>query len=101
MDKEKIVGIKMGQKIEEKFNIPGMLEEGKPVEISMKDIVEKIPEYSKGNGHDPLRDRSKGGERIGYLPYKYNLEKRHKNENNKNSAIDSLIFKDFKDKNKK
>lgn len=90
----KIVGKKIGKKIEEVFDIEKKLKSSDKVVIKISEIKQKIPEYSSGNGHSCLRDGSRGGKDIGYLNHKYNLKKFHKNLSNKNSRLETLEFRE-------
>ncbi|TLD87613.1 hypothetical protein [Helicobacter sp. MIT 03-1616] len=92
-EKPKIVGKKIGQKIEQAFpkKFKNLNEYGTSFEIPIRGIQEKVPGYSAGNGHSPLRDRTRKGKKIGYLCDKYQVEKIHENDN-PNSKIISLKF---------
>lgn len=95
MEQEKleIVGKKIGQAIEQAFaeKFEALKKNGTPFEISIQEIQEKIPDYSAGNGHSALRDRTQGGTKIGYLCYKYQVKKNYKNGNPKSKLL-SLVF---------
>lgn len=86
LENKKIVGKKMGKKIEEIFELD-KLKKGEKKHITMKEIRKAIPKYPQKNGHPHLRDGSKGGQQIGYLVYKYGIVKHNKYPNNKNSEI--------------
>lgn len=92
-EKPKIVGKKIGQKIEQAFpkEFKNLNEHGTSFEISIQEIQEKVSEYSAGNGHSALRDRTRGGKQIGYLCDKYQVEKIRENDS-PNSKIRSLKF---------
>ena len=66
-------------------------EHGTSFEISIQEIQEEVSEYSAGNGHSALRDRTRGGKQIGHLCYKYQVEKIRENDS-LNSKIASLKF---------
>lgn len=91
----KIVGRKIGEEIERIFIAPNIniVNNGGCIRIGIDEIITRIPSYSSGNGHSALRDGSEGGQQIGYLIYKYNVEKIYKNQNNKNSALIEIIIR--------
>uniref|UniRef100_UPI0025B7909E heme ABC transporter substrate-binding protein n=1 Tax=Helicobacter rodentium TaxID=59617 RepID=UPI0025B7909E len=88
-EKPKIVGKKIGQKIEQAFpkEFKNLNEHGIPFKISIEEVQEKVSGYSAGNGHDPLRDGTRKGKKIGYLCNKYQVTKNRKNKNHLNSKI--------------
>lgn len=90
--KPKIIGKKIGQKIEQTFakKFQRLNETGEPFTLLIEEIKKKIPEYSSGNGHSALRNQERGGKSIGYLPYEYNVEKIRKGNDNINSEITEL-----------
>lgn len=85
----------MGGQIEKVFDIENRLEQGNENEITIriKDIKEKIPKYSSGNGHSCLRDGSNNGKQIGYLMDKYQVKKQYKNSNGNNSELVAITLK--------
>ena len=89
----KIVGRKIGEEIERIFIDQNIINNGGAISIKIDDIKKRIPTYSTGNGHSALRDGSEGGGQIGYLIYKYNVEKIYENPNNKNSALIEIIIR--------
>ncbi|WP_288519604.1 hypothetical protein [uncultured Brachyspira sp.] len=98
---KEIIDTKMGKIIEKEFNIEEDIKKKGVAIIKIDDIKKRIPKYSAGNGHSSLRDGSRGGKRISYLAYKYDLKKNHKNENDKNSSVESLEFRNKKQNKKK
>ena len=96
MHNEVITDIKMGKKIEEEFHIQEDIKNKGVSIVTIEDIKKRIPEYSTGNGHSPLRDGSNGGKKISYLADKYNLKKNRKDKNKKNSRIESIEFRNKK-----
>lgn len=90
--KPKIVGKKIGQKIEQTFKkeFQRLNETGEPFTLPLEEIKKKIPEYSTGNGHYALRNQERGGKTQGYLPNKYNVEKIRKNNDSISSEVIEL-----------
>lgn len=89
----KIVGKEMGRMIEERFIDQDKLDRVGYIRIEIEDIERAFPEYPSGNGHPYLRDGSRGGGQIGYLIYKYNVEKIHADPNNENSSLIAIIIR--------